>query len=251
MMDENYNWCRSFFRFIGPRFAVVAAALCLFASGADAQTSRARKKAKKPIVVQTMSAPTTEPVIISRADEYPLDTPVLSANVENAIRAADEAEPVNSSEKIISDLTERIKLLEAGKKDNYDQKQKRLAMNLEILTKAEQRVESLRKQSYEMLDKETAIKTKLEQIDNDLRPESIDRSVAFVGSTRPEEMRAARKRNLEAEKSNLQNMLTEVQRTRSNLDLNVQKADLLVEKLRTKLEADIDSALKDDTPDLQ
>ena len=227
------------------RFIFVAVILCVVSSLSYAQTSRTKKKAKKPIAVETFAAPTTEPVIISRAEDYPLDTPVLSATVENAVRT-EVVEATNNSEKIISDLTERIRALEAAKKDDYDQKQKRLALNLEILTKAEQRVESLRKQSFEMLDKETSIKTKLEQIENDLRPESIDRNIAFVGSLRPEELRAARKKSLEAERTNLQNMLAEVQRTRSNLDLNVQKAELLVEKLRTKLEADIDSALQDD-----
>jgi predicted nucleic acid-binding Zn-ribbon protein len=118
-------------------------------------------------------------------------------------------------------------------------------LNLDILTKAEQRVESLRKQSFEMTDKENAIRTKLEQIESDLRPESIERNIAFVGSLRPEELRTARKKSLESERTNLQNALTEIQRTRTNLDLNVQKADFLVERLRVKLEAEIDSALED------
>lgn len=227
---------------------VVLAAGGLFTAETQAQT-RNRKKAKKAVAVQMMSAPTTEPVIISRADEYPLDTPVLSTNLETAIKAADVAEPVNNSDRIIAELTERIKALESPKKVDYDQKQKRLALNLEILTKAEQRVESLRKQSFEMLDKEMLIKTKLEQIENDLRPESIDRSIAFIGSTRPEELRSARKKNLESERTNQQTLLTEIQRTRANLDLNVQKAELLVEKLRSKLEVDIDSALKDEPVD--
>ena len=227
-------------------FAAVVACLGLITIESHAQKPSAKKKVKKPIAVQTMSAPTTEPVIISRAEDFPLDSPVLSSNVESAIRAADEVETISSTDKIIAELTDRIKTLESGKKVDYDQKQKRLAMNLEILTKAEQRVESLRKQSFEMLDKETSLKTKLEQIENDLRPESIDRSLAFVGSLRPEELRAARKKSLEAERTNLQTMLTEIQRTRSNLDLNVQKAEILVEKLRSKLEVEIDAALQDD-----
>jgi hypothetical protein len=234
------------FRMITARFVILVSALCLFVYEANSQSPRPRKKTRKPVAVQTMAAPTTEPVIISRADDFPADTPVLSTNVENAIRAVGDADAGNNSEKTIAELTERIKALESSKKDDYDQKQKRLAMNLEILTKAEQRVESLRKQSFEMLDKENSIKAKLEQIENDLRPESIDRNIAFIGSLRPEELRATRKKNLEAERTNLQNMLAEVQRTRSNLDLNVQKAELLVEKLRTKLESEIDAALKDD-----
>jgi hypothetical protein len=221
-------------------------AMGIIVASSDAQTSKTRKRAKKTPIVQTAPAPTTEPVIISRAEDYQLDVPVASQSVENSVRLT-EADTPSSAEKIIAELTDRIKALESSKKDDYDQKQKRLAMNLDILTKAEQRVESLRKQSFEMLDKENSLKTRLEQIDSDLRPESIERSVAFVGSLRPEELRASRKKSLEAERNNVQSLLTEIQRTRSNLDLNVQKAEMLVERLRTKLEGDIDSAL-DDNP---
>jgi hypothetical protein len=225
-------------------FAILSIGLLVVAS--EAQTSKSRKRAKRTPIVQTAPAPTTEPVIISRAEDYQLDVPVVTTSTENAVRLT-EADTPSSAEKIIAELTDRIKALESSKKDDYDQKQKRLAMNLDILTKAEQRVESLRKQSFEMLDKENSLRTRLEQIDTDLRPESIERSIAFVGSLRPEELRATRKKNLEAERINVQSLLTEVQRTRSNLDLNVQKAELLVERLRTKLEGDIDSAL-DDNP---
>jgi hypothetical protein len=226
--------------------AIAILAIGLLVVASDAQTSRSRKRAKRTPIVQTAPAPTTEPVIISRAEDYQLDVPVASTNVENSVRLT-EADTPNSAEKIIAELTDRIKALESSKKDDYDQKQKRLAMNLDILTKAEQRVESLRKQSFEMLDKENSLRTRLEQIDSDLRPESIERSIAFVGSLRPEELRASKKKSLEAERSNVQSLLSEIQRTRSNLDLNVQKAEILVERLRTKLEGDIDSAL-DDNP---
>jgi hypothetical protein len=226
------------------RMMIVLAVISILSFASDAQTNRNRKKTRKTVTNLPLPAPTTEPQIISRAEDYPLDIPLISTNVENAIRVADEVE-TPSAEKIIAELTERIKALESAKKVDYDQKQKRLALNLDILTKAEQRVESLRKQSFEMTDKENAIRTKLEQIESDLRPESIERNIAFVGSLRPEELRTARKKSLESERTNLQNALTEIQRTRTNLDLNVQKADFLVERLRVKLEAEIDSALED------
>ena len=220
------------------------AVLLAFTSFADGQTRKKRTTASRAQVVQMPPAPTTEPVIISRAEDYPADDVVLSPAIQTALRTADQTD-TNPDEKTITELTDRIKALEAAQKDDYDQKQKRLSMNLEILIKAEQRAESLRKQSFEMFEKENTIKTRLDQIENDLRPESIDRSVAFVGSLRPEELRAARRKNLEAERTNLQNLLTEVQRTRSALETNVQKADQLVERLRVKLEGDIDTSLED------
>ena len=74
----------------------------------------------------------------------------------------------------------------------------------------------------------------------------IERALQLSGSMRPEEVRDARKKSLTLERTNLQSLLTEIQSTRANLATSVQKADELVEKLRTKLEKEIDDSLKDD-----
>jgi galactokinase/mevalonate kinase-like predicted kinase len=68
----------------------------------------------------------------------------------------------------------------------------------------------------------------------------IERSAAFAGSLRPEEIRDQRKKSLEAEKKNLESLLTQIQTTRTSLEENVYKADFLVEKVRLKLDKDID-----------
>ena len=183
-------------------------------------------------------------MIISRAEDYPLDGQVVPQTVSDAIKQADLADK-DPNEKQFADLSNRIKAIEGDKKEDYDQKQKRLSLNLDILTKAEQRAETLRKQSFELMEKENSIRTRLDQIESDLRPESIDRQVAFAGSLRPEDLRAARKRSLEAERTNQQNLMAEVQRTRTAVDANVLKADQLVDRLRVKLEAEIDAALTD------
>jgi predicted nucleic acid-binding Zn-ribbon protein len=115
------------------------------------------------------------------------------------------------------------------------------------VTRAEQRSESLRKQLFDMIEKENAVKTKLDSLEYDLRPEVIDRNQAFIGSLRPEEIRAARRKSLESERANLQSLLTEIQKTRASLDASLQRSDALVERLRTKFEKEIDTALDDDS----
>jgi hypothetical protein len=103
----------------------------------------------------------------------------------------------------------------------------------------------MRKQRFEMIEKENAVRSRIDQIDADMRPEVIEKSVAMAGTLRPEELREARRKSLEAEKRNLQSLLNEISATRASLEQNVLRADALVEKLRLKLEKDIDSALDD------
>ena len=97
-----------------------------------------------------------------------------------------------------------------------------------------------------MIEKENTIRGRMDQIDNDMRPESIERSMATVGSLRPEELREQRRRSLGLEKGNLQALLTEVQKNRTNLELNLQRSDTLVERLRVRIEKEIDTALAED-----
>lgn len=205
----------------------------LFAFDADAQTNR-RKPKPTPTPVKT-----AEPAVISRADDYP--TVVIEpVPVENSV-------PAGISDATIEELRERLLQLEAkSNKKDPDAKQRQLALNLEILTKSEQRSDSLRKQLFEMIEKENTIRGRIDQIDNDIRPESIERNLATVGSLRPEELREQRRRSLALEKTNLQTLLTEVQKNRTNLELNLQRSDALVERLRVRIEKEIDTALTED-----
>ena len=147
----------------------------------------------------------------------------------------------------IKQLNDRVKKLESGQ--SYEDRQKRLLMNLDILTRAEQRTESLRKQLFEMIEKENSLTARLDQIDFDIRPEIVERTLQLAGSMKPEEIRENRRKSLAAERTNLQALLTQVQTTRSGLDASLQRAEQMVEKLRAKAEKDIDDSLQKDEPE--
>lgn len=85
--------------------------------------------------------------------------------------------------------------------------------------------EKLRAQLAEAQSRETELQTRLRQLDNDLRPENIEHSLAGVGSTRPEELREQRRRQLEAEKSKVQAQLDEVAASKSRLESAIAAAD--------------------------
>lgn len=216
-------------------------------TAANAQTPRKTRAKTGNVKPQTTPIPVrTEPEIISRATDFNGEPQLVQPQQTETQTNDANDDRIDKTNSRVKELNNRLKNLETTKKDPYEEKQKRLLMNLDILTRAEQRAETLRKQLFEMIEKESVIKTRLDNIESDIRPEMIDRQVAFAGSMRPEELREMKRKSLDNEKRNLQNLLTDIEKTRSSLELNVQKADQLVEKLRFKLEKDIDDALVDE-----
>lgn len=203
--------------------------------------TRPRTRTVRPTPTPTPAG--NEPLIISRAEDFPDENgQVVKVPIDPANSPVDAEE----SRRTILALQERIKTLEAGQRSDPDAKQKRLLLNLDILTRAEQRVESLRKQMFDMVEKESTVQARLETLEMESRPEMIERSIAFAGTLRPEELREAKARQLASEKTKLQTLILEIQKNKSSLESNIIKAEDLVERLRTKLERDIDEALKEE-----
>lgn len=236
--------------------AAILLSVLISAADADAQTKRRKRTVKPP-----PPPPSVEivPIDISRNDRFVDGNQIVLGEITPPDESASEAispPPVVMSDddgtgvdRRIKELNARIKSLESGGRNEYDEKQKRLLLNLDILSRAESRAESLRKQLFEIVEKEATVRTRLEQISFDARPEMIERSAAFAGSLRPEEIRDQRKKSLDAEKKNLESLLTQIQTSRASLEENVQKSDFLVEKVRLKLDKDIDAALADEKED--
>lgn len=222
------------------KIAAAALATTTFAFAGNAQNTKAKPK---PLA----TPPPAGAEVISRAGDYPEQGVLVVKEPEKTAE-----QPVVTDAERIKELTDRIKKLEASQKTekvDKDEKRKTLLLNLDILSRAEGRSEALRKQLFEMIEKENSVKTRLDQIDVDIRPENIERTLRLAGSMKPEEVRESRRKSLEAERGNLQSLLSEIQNTKSTINLNLQRSDAIVEKIRLKLEKDIDdSFLKDDDP---
>lgn len=215
------------------------------ACGVMTASAQASKRKPKPMVTPLPTLSGAE--IISRAGEF--EEPTNSAIVPKPQRS-----PSTTSTRI-RDLNDRVDKLEAGganRKEDAEAKQRRMLLNLDILTRAEQRSEGLRKQLFELAEKENSIQMRISQIDIDSRPESIEREIQMGGgSLRPEEVRDARRKRLDAERASLENLLTQLQTSKAALTISLEKADVLVDKLRAKLDKDIDeNFFKDDQPEI-
>ena len=131
----------------------------------------------------------------------------------------------------VTALTNKIKSLEEGQRNLLD---------LERLTRTEERAESLRRQLSSAIEKEAALNSKLEELTNELRPENIERTTSVVGSTRPEDVRETRRKMLENESTRVREQLANLQIARTKLESAVANADVLVEKLRARVEKEMD-----------
>ncbi len=134
-------------------------------------------------------------------------------------------------------------LLSPDAKQTDNEKLKQVASNLELLAHIEERAEVLRKQLIELIEKETAYRTRLTQMDEDMRPESIERSMAGIGGTSTAEMRDTRRRSLDSERKGLESLLAITSQSRLRLEEDVRQADLLVAKFRQRLFPLIDKQL--------
>jgi chromosome segregation ATPase len=100
-----------------------------------------------------------------------------------------------------------------------------LAAPVMTQTTAQERAANLRQQLAEVQAKQTELEIRLQQVDEDLKPENIEKSLAGIGSTRPEELREQRRRQLEIEKKSLQTRLDQLATSRTRLETGIVQAD--------------------------
>lgn len=222
--------------------------VCLLAvSQADAQKKRRTKaKVPQPVAASTpiVSSTLGLPEVVRRADENEVETANFPVD-ETLTTDASQTEDAETLRLKINELTEKLKTVESGNPKEADAMEKKLLLNLDILAKAEQRMESLRKQLYDMVEKENTVKNKIEQLTFEMRPEMIERNISMAGSLRPENLRETRQKSLESEKANLNNLLLQITANREKLEVSVQRAEFLVDKIRLKFEKEIDASLGD------
>ncbi|HEV7473624.1 MAG TPA: hypothetical protein VGN90_06235 [Pyrinomonadaceae bacterium] len=83
----------------------------------------------------------------------------------------------------------------------------------------------LRARLAEVQSREAELQTRLNQLDEALKPENIERSMAGIGSTRPEELREQRRRELTIEKDGVRRQLDLLATNRARLETAIQAAD--------------------------
>ena len=103
-----------------------------------------------------------------------------------------------------------------------------LAISSQVIAQAPsatQRVDELRRQLLETQSKEAELAARLRQLDEDIKPENIERSLAGIGSTKPEQLREQRRRQIAIEREGVRAQLKLLASNRERLETAIQSAE--------------------------
>lgn len=224
---------------------------CLIEGEAQTRKKRTRRSTKpavaKPVITNPTIAPPTTPAptaenvapagdvkIISTADQQTTE-PAEPAETRKPKAAASSTQPSQDDmQQTINKLSNQVDRL--NDKLSQMQEDDRYQLDMERLTRAEQRAEQLRMQLVDVQSKIADLESQLEGIEFALRPENIERATATFGSTRPEEARQARQRQLESERNRVKSQLRILATSQARLEVSCANADSEVDLLRAKLQ---------------
>jgi hypothetical protein len=107
-----------------------------------------------------------------------------------------------------------------------------VAARAQDVSAVEIQIERLRSQLRDVVDLEARLQERVGQLDDDLRPESIERSVAAVGTTDAAALRARRREELERQKADVNGQLSAAAAKRARLESEIAAAEAEAVRLK-------------------
>lgn len=114
----------------------------------------------------------------------------------------------------------------------FSEKQQKLVLAMEFLVRSEERLATLQRAQIELVEKQGTTRSRLAQVERDVTPQGIDRSVTFEGTTRTEEIRESRRNTLQSERASLQSLLSQINSNLADTNEAVRDAQIMVQRLR-------------------
>lgn len=103
------------------------------------------------------------------------------------------------------------------------------------VTKEEQRVENLLAQLVAIGEKEAGLQSRMDEVNEQLRPENIDQ-LPVSGSLRPEEVRESTQRRLTGEQTRIRSQIDLLQQSRMKLQASLAVTEMLIQNLRARMQ---------------
>jgi hypothetical protein len=223
---------------------LVLLSVCMIADGSQTRRKRRVRRVRRPPVVRPVitNPPIAPPGTEESQSERIISTADEGSNEEEPVEVVAPKKRTNASksatdvemQRTINTLSNQVDRL--NDKLTQMQQNDRTLIDMERLTRAEQRAESLRAQQVDVESKLADLEAKLEQTEYQLRPENIERAAAGYGTVHPEEVRDARRRQLENERGRLLAQVKILETSRARLEISVATADAEVDTLRRRIE---------------
>jgi len=206
-------------------FAMVfLAGFLLVDSSAQKRRRRARRRPSAP---QITNPEIYQPPANDNSNSNASD----AANANNATQTEDP----NAMKKTIRGLSDQVDKLNQ-KLGQMEQSQQSM-VDLERLSRAEQRSAQMRSELRDVQQKKGDLEAHLEDVEYALKPENIERATAGYGTTRPEDVREQRRKQLESERDRVRKQLAEFQASEDRLQQAIATSDAEVDRLQKKLDA--------------
>lgn len=223
---------------------VLLVSVCLVDAGAQTRRRRKSRRVARPVVRPVVTNPQIAAPgeeqdpgadgekIISTADqsgtegETATETPPAKKTTAKPVREADMQQTIRQLSNQVDRLNDKLTEL---------QRNDRTLIDMERLTRAEQRAENLRAQQVDVESKLADLDAKRELVEYQLRPENIERAAGY-GTVHPEEVREARRRQLENERTRLLAQIRILETSRDRLAQSQVTADAEVDALRRRIE---------------
>jgi len=146
-----------------------------------------------------------------------------------------QAEDPESMKRTIRNLSDQVDKL-TGKLNDMQASQQSM-VDLERLSRAEQRSSQLRAELREVQARKADLQAHLEQVEFQLKPENIERAAVGYGTTRPEELRAQRQRQLEGDRDRTQQQIEQLTGNEARVQQALATSDVEVDRLQKKVDA--------------
>lgn len=236
---------RLFHHFTLVTLAIVTIGFCLADVTAQKRRKRSARPAPKPVVTTPAAETpdervgTDDPTIVSTADQTGNVGDVKNAKLKQKRTGTPVPTPTPESEqealrRSIGELAGQVTKL--TEKLNQMEEQQRSLVDIERLSRAEQRAEGFRAQLRDVQEKETDLQAQLDQLEYALQPENIERAVAMYGTTHPEQAREQRRKQLENQRAKVRDQFNQMEQSRVKLEAAIATADTEVETLRQRME---------------
>ena len=213
---------------------LIGISVCSIETDAQRRRKRRVRRAPRPVVTNPAIAPPGSEGserIISTVDEN--GNPEANEEGTQTRKRVTKGNQGNMQQTIDA-LSNQVNRL--NDKLSQMQETDRSLIDMERLTRAEQRAESVRAQMLDTESKLADLQSRMDQVDYSLKPENIDRSIAGYGTVHPEDARDSRRRQLENEKARLQAQITLLENSRTRLQASLSTAEAEVDLLRRRID---------------